>query len=58
MKGVRYCILMTLAIVILFVLNLLIGSIKIPASDVFSILLGDESQKASWRSVCRGWRFW
>ncbi len=51
MKGVRYCILMTLAIVILFVLNLLIGSIKIPASDVFSILLGDESQKASWRYI-------
>ena len=51
MKGVRYCILMILAIVILFVLNLLIGSIKIPASDVFSILLGDESQKASWRYI-------
>ena len=50
-KGVLYCLGLGLLIVILFILNLLMGSIRIPVSDVFSILLGDESEKASWRFI-------
>ena len=50
-KGVSYCLGLGLLIVILFILNLVMGSIRIPVSDVFSILLGDESEKASWRFI-------
>lgn len=50
-KGVSYCLGLGLMIVILFILNLVMGSIRIPVSDVFSILLGDESPKASWRFI-------
>ena len=50
-KGVRYCLGLGVLTAILFVLNLVLGSIKIPVSDVFSILLGDESAKASWRYI-------
>lgn len=39
-------------IIVLFVLNLVLGSIKIPVSDVFSILLGDDDGvKSSWRYI-------
>ena len=50
-KGISYCLGLGLLIVILFILNLVMGSIRIPVSDVFSILLGDESEKASWRFI-------
>lgn len=50
-KGTLYCIGLGVVIIVLFALNLLMGSIKIPASDVLSILLGDETQKASWRFI-------
>ena len=35
----------------LFVANLLVGSVPIPVSDVFHILLGSEGGKASWRFI-------
>ncbi|MBQ9671316.1 MAG: iron ABC transporter permease [Prevotella sp.] len=48
MKRLRLFFLL-LAIMVLFGMNLLVGSIKIPASDVLSILFGDaEGVKASW----------
>ena len=46
-KGVLYCWGLMLLIVVLFALNLLVGSVSIPASDVVRILLGDETEKAS-----------
>ena len=39
------------AIVVLFVLNLFVGSVSIPVSDVADILLGRGSSKASWRFI-------
>lgn len=51
MKGIRFCLLATLAIVILFLLNLFIGSIHIPAKDVLSILMGGDSPRASWQYI-------
>ena len=42
---------MAIAIAILFMLNLLIGSIKIPAADVLAILFQGESPKESWRYI-------
>jgi iron complex transport system permease protein len=47
----RYFIGLTLTIIILFVLNMIIGSVSIPVSDVMKILLGDESEKESWRFI-------
>ena len=38
-------------VVVLFALNLLVGSVRIPASDVVSILTGDLTAKPSWRFI-------
>ena len=51
MKGIIYCIVMTAAIALLFLLNLLYGSISIPADEVFSILTGHDASKDSWRYI-------
>ena len=50
-KGTLYCVGLGVLIAVLFALNLMMGSIRIPVSDVLSILLGDETQKASWRFI-------
>ena len=50
-KGVVSCIGLGVAILLLFALNLLLGSVSIPASDVLRILMGDESEKASWQFI-------
>ena len=50
-KGWKYGIGLGMVIVLLFMANLLIGSVSIPASDVFSILMGHEGEKASWSFI-------
>jgi iron complex transport system permease protein len=50
-KGSAYCIGLGGAVIVLFVLNLLLGSVSIPARDVVSILLGNEASKASWQFI-------
>lgn len=50
-KGTAYCLGLGVLIIILFILNLVLGSIRIPALDVFRILMGDEGEKASWRFI-------
>ena len=50
-RGVFYCIGLCLVIMALFALNLLLGSVSIPAGDVMRILLGDINEKASWRFI-------
>ena len=50
-KGVIYCIGLSLVIVVLFVLNLLLGSVSIPADEVMRILAGGDSAKSSWRFI-------
>lgn len=51
-KGTIYCLLLALLIVALFVLNILLGSVSIPAKDVFSILTGNgEELKPSWQYI-------
>ena len=50
-KGSVYCLGLGLVVIVLFALNLLLGSISIPAADVVSILLGDETAKASWQFI-------
>jgi len=50
-RGTICCLLLTVAIVLLFALNILVGSVSIPASDVVGILLGDSTAKASWQYI-------
>jgi iron complex transport system permease protein len=50
-KGIRYCIGLGLLIVILFMLNLVIGSVQIPIRDVWHILIGVDGEKESWRFI-------
>ena len=50
-KGLRYCLGLGVLVAVLFVLNLVMGSIRIPAAEVFNILLGHESEKASWQYI-------
>ena len=51
-KGTTYCILLVVLIALLFVLNILVGSVSIPAEDVVRILLGDnENIKPSWQFI-------
>ena len=50
-KGTLYCIGLVILVVVLFALNLVVGSVRIPAADVLSILMGDESAKPSWQFI-------
>ena len=50
-KGFVYCVCLGLLIVVLFALNLLIGSVSIPAKAVLQILAGDDSLKPSWQFI-------
>ena len=50
-KGTAYCFGLGLIVIVLFALNLLLGSVSIPASDVVSILCGNEAAKASWQFI-------
>ena len=40
-----------IAVVLLFVANLVYGSVDIPANEVFSILMGNEATKTSWQFI-------
>ena len=50
-RGILYCISLSALIVVLFALNLLLGSVSIPAGDVLRILMGDNSLKPSWQFI-------
>lgn len=50
-KGMLYCLLLTMVIALLFILNLVMGSVDIPVGDTLRILLGEESQSPSWQYI-------
>ncbi len=50
-KGIIYCIGLTLVIVVLFILNLVMGSVSIPVEDTIRILMGEGSVKPSWQYI-------
>ncbi len=50
-RGVLYCWGLVLLIIVLFAMNLMVGSVSIPAGDVVRILMGDETEKASWQFI-------
>ena len=51
-RGVTYCLVLALMIVVLFALNILVGAVNIPADDVVRILFTDAPDvKPSWRYI-------
>lgn len=50
-QGVKYSIILSLSILFLLVVNLLVGTIKIPPKDIFEILFSDYHGKESWRFI-------
>ena len=50
-KGLAKCVGVGLLLVVLFALNLLLGSVRIPAADVIGILMGDVTAKPSWQYI-------
>ena len=53
MKTTTYLIGLFLLIVVLFALNLAIGTIEIPLKSVWLILVGDDTQQEIWRNIVR-----
>ena len=47
----RYCLGLALLVIVLFVLNLFIGSVRIPANDLLRILAGSETEPVAWRFI-------
>ncbi|MFZ1237010.1 MAG: iron ABC transporter permease [Prevotella sp.] len=56
-KGVQYSLLLTVGILILLIINLIVGSVKIPIMDVVNILFGEKPEKDSWRFIVMEARF-
>lgn len=50
-KGIKYCIITSITIVILLILNLFVGSVNIPSSAVLDILIGNEVEKFAWQQI-------
>ncbi len=50
-KGFIYCTGLTLVIIVLFILNLMMGSVSIPVEDTIRILMGEGSVKPSWQYI-------
>ena len=50
-KGTVYCLILGVVIAILFLLNIVVGSVAIPVGDVFAILLGADGAKPSWEYI-------
>ena len=51
MRGVRFCIIAAAVTALLFLLNLLCGSISIPTTEVLRILMGRHTTHDSWRFI-------
>ena len=50
-KGIVYCLALAVAIILLFFLNLVIGSVNIPFADALCILTGDGDVRPSWQYI-------
>ena len=50
-KGTNCFIILSIAIILLLIANITIGSIKIPIRDIFDILFSDYHGKESWRFI-------
>ncbi len=50
-RGVVLCVLLGVAVALLFVVNLMSGSVHIPVGDVVTVLTGGDGVKDSWRYI-------
>ena len=50
-RGTVYCLVVTLAIIVMFVLNLVMGSVDIPLADAVRILMGRDGVRPSWQYI-------
>lgn len=50
-KGIWICSILVVVITVLFAMNLLWGSVRIPTQDVIAIIGGDNTVKDSWRYI-------
>ena len=50
-RNAKSAIIATIALIVLFALNLLLGAVRIPAKDVVEILLGNSSGHAGWEYI-------
>ena len=50
-KGTLYCIGLAFVILVLFILNLVMGSVSIPVEETFRILIGEDDVKPSWQYI-------
>ena len=50
-KGYISCIMLGIMVLLFFVVSLFIGSVSIPVSETFRILIGKESVKPSWQYI-------
>lgn len=50
-KGLWSCVLIAIAVVLLFVGSLLMGSVSIPVAETLRILTGGEASKPSWQYI-------
>lgn len=50
-KGTLYCIGLAFVILVLFILNLVMGSVSIPVEETFRILIGEDDVKSSWQYI-------
>ena len=55
-KGLVYCLMAVLLMVLLFAVNLCVGAVRIPLNDVFSALFGTGEVRESWRFIVVGSR--
>ena len=50
-KGTLYCMGLVFVILVLFILNLVMGSVSIPVEETFRILIGKDDVKPSWQYI-------
>ncbi len=50
-KGTLYCMGLVFVILVLFILNLVMGSVSIPVEETFRILIGEDDVKPSWQYI-------
>jgi len=50
-KGIVYCLALAVGIILLFFLNLVIGSVNIPFADAICILTGGDDVRPSWQYI-------
>mgnify|MGYP005990095329 CR=1 FL=1 len=55
-KYTKQFILLFLVVIFFWFINISFGSVSIPFSNVFSIILGDESSKESWQTIVLNFR--